>query len=61
MSRTGERVFGVAAIAAGLGIVVAAATGLNLPSILLALIPLVVIGWLIYHWTVVRRRATRID
>jgi len=57
MSRAGERVFGVAAIAAGPGIVVATAADITLPSILLALIPFVVVGWLIYYWTVVRRRA----
>jgi hypothetical protein len=58
MSRAGEKFIGVAAIAAGVGIVVATAVGMTLPSILSALIPFIVVGWLIYSWTVVRRRAT---
>jgi hypothetical protein len=57
MSRAGEKVFGIAAIVVGLGIVVAAA-GMTLSPILLAVIGLVVVGWLIFYWTVVRQRET---
>jgi hypothetical protein len=58
MSRAGEEVFGIAAIVVGLGIVVAAAAGMTLSPILLAVIGLVVVGWLIFYWTVVRQRGT---
>jgi len=58
MSRAGEKVFGIAAIVVGLGIVVAAAAGMTLSPILLAVIGLVVVGWLIFYWTVVRQRGT---
>jgi hypothetical protein len=58
MSRAGEKVFGIAAIVVGLGIVVAAAAGMTLSPILLAVIGLVVVGWLIFYWTVVRQRET---
>jgi hypothetical protein len=58
MSRAGEKVFGIAAIVVGLGIVVAAAAGMTVSPILLAVIGLVVVGWLIFYWTVVRQRGT---
>jgi ABC-type uncharacterized transport system permease subunit len=58
MSRAGEEVFGIAAIVVGLGIVVAAAAGMTLSPIHLAVIGLVVVGWLIFYWTVVRQRGT---
>jgi hypothetical protein len=58
MSRAGEKVFGIAAIVVGLGIVVAAAAGMTLSPILLAVIGLIVVGWLIFYWTVVRQRET---
>jgi uncharacterized membrane protein YdfJ with MMPL/SSD domain len=58
MSRTGEKIFGIAAIVVGLGIVVAAAAGLTLSPILLAVVGLVVVGWLIFYWTVIRQRRT---
>jgi hypothetical protein len=56
MSRAGEKVFGIAAIVVGLGIVVAAAAGMTVSPILLAVIGLVVVGWLMFYWTVVRQR-----
>ena len=58
MSRTGEKIFEIAAIIVGLGIVVAAAAGLTFSPILLAVVGLVVVGWLIFYWTVVRQRGT---
>ena len=58
MSRTGEKIFGIAAIVVGLGIVVAAAAGLTLSPIFLAVVGLVVVGWLIFYWTVIRQRRT---
>jgi ABC-type uncharacterized transport system permease subunit len=58
MSRAGEKVFGIAAIVVGLGIVATAAAGMTLSPILLAVIGLVVVGWLIFYWTFVRQRGT---
>jgi len=58
MSRAGEKVFGIAAIVVGRGIVVAAAAGVTLSPIPLTVIGLVVVGWLILYWSVVRQRGT---
>ena len=54
MQRTGEKVFGVAAIVAGIGLIAAVIAGVEVSSVVLILIPLVVIGWSIYHYVVVR-------
>jgi hypothetical protein len=51
-TRSGEKAFGVAAIVAGVALVVATALGAAPSLIVLALIPLVVVGWFAY-----RRRA----
>jgi hypothetical protein len=58
MRRIGEKVFGVLAILAGLGIIATAIAGVAVPQLILSLIPLVVIGWAIYHWIVVRPAPT---
>jgi hypothetical protein len=52
--RTGEIVFGVLAIVAGIGLIAAVIAGIEVSRIVLILIPLVVIGWSIYHYVVVR-------
>jgi hypothetical protein len=52
--RTGEKVFGVIAIVAGAGLVTAVIAGVEVSSVILILVPLVVIGWSIYHYVVVR-------
>jgi len=52
--RTGEKVFGVVAIVAGLGLIAAVIAGVEVARVVLILIPLVVIGWSIYHYVVVR-------
>lgn len=54
MRRTGEKVFGVIAIVAGAGLVTAVIAGVEVSSVILILVPLVVIGWSIYHYVVVR-------
>jgi len=54
MRRTGEIVFGLLAIVAGVGLFTAVIAGVQVPRIVLILIPLVVIGWSIYHYVVVR-------
>jgi hypothetical protein len=61
MRRTGEKVFGALAILAGLGIIAAAVAGVAVPRLILSLIPLVVIGWAIYHWIVVRPAPTGVE
>jgi hypothetical protein len=52
--RTGEKVFGAVAIVAAIGLVAAVIAGVEVSSVVLILIPLVVIGWSIYHYVVVR-------
>jgi hypothetical protein len=52
--RTGEKAFGVVAIVAGVGLVAAVIAGVEVSSVVLILIPLVVIGWSIYHHVVIR-------
>ena len=42
------------AIVAAIGLVAAAIAGVEVSSVVLILIPLVVIGWSIYHYVVVR-------
>jgi hypothetical protein len=52
--RTGEKAFGVVAIVAGIGLIAAVIAGVDVPRVVLILIPLVVIGWSIYHYVVIR-------
>ena len=54
MRRTGEKVFGVFAIVAGIGLIVAVIAGVEVSNVVLILIPLVIVGWSIYHYVVVR-------
>jgi hypothetical protein len=44
----------VVAIVAGIGLIAAAIAGVEVSSVVLILIPVVVIGWSIYHCVVVR-------
>jgi hypothetical protein len=44
----------VAAMVAGIGLIAAVIAGVEVSSVVLILIPLVVIGWSIYHYVVVR-------
>jgi hypothetical protein len=52
--RTSEKVFGVLAIVAGIGLIAAVIAGVEVSNDVLILIPLVIIGWSIYHYVVVR-------
>jgi hypothetical protein len=52
--RTAEKVFGVAAIVAGIGLIAAVIAGVEVSNVVLILIPLVIVGWSIYHYVVVR-------
>ena len=54
MRRTGEKAFGVFTIVAGVGLIAAVIAGVEVSSVVLILIPLVVIGWSIYHYVVIR-------
>ena len=54
MRRTGEKVFGGVAIVAGIGLIAAMIEGVEVSNAVLILIPVVVIGWSIYHYVVVR-------
>ena len=54
MRRTGEKAFGVVAIVAGIGLIAAVIAGVDVSRVVLILIPLVVIGWSIYHYVVIR-------
>ena len=54
MRRTGEKVFGMVAIVAGIGLIAAVIAGVEVSSVVLILIPVVVIGWSIYHYVIVR-------
>jgi hypothetical protein len=44
----------VVAIVAGLGLIAAVIAGVEVARVVLILIPLVVIGWSIYHYVVIR-------
>jgi hypothetical protein len=44
----------VVAIVAGIGLIAAVIAGVDVPRVVLILIPLVVIGWSIYHYVVIR-------
>jgi len=44
----------VAAILAGIGLIAAVIAGVEVSNVALILIPLVTIGWSIYHYVVVR-------
>jgi hypothetical protein len=52
--RTGEKIFGLVAIVAGIGLIAAVIAGVGVSSVVLIFIPVVVIGWSIYHYVVVR-------
>jgi hypothetical protein len=52
--RTGEVIFGALCILAGVGLITTVILGIKVSPLILLPIPLVVIGWSIYHWVVVR-------
>jgi len=54
VGRTGEKAFGVVAIVTGVGLIAAVISGVEVSRVVLILIPLVVIGWSIYHYVVIR-------
>ena len=60
MSRTGERIFGIAAIVVGLVLAFLAGIEADIPPIVLVLITVGVIGWVVYYFLVVRPSVTSV-
>jgi hypothetical protein len=58
MRRTAEKVFGVLAIVAGLGIIVGVIAGVDLWPIGVIVPAIVTIGWGFYHYIVIRPAPT---
>ena len=54
MSRSGERIFGLVAIAVGLILAFLAGIEADIPPVVLFLITVAVIGWVAYYFLVVR-------
>jgi hypothetical protein len=54
VSRTGERLFGLLAIAVGLVLAFLAGIEADIPPVILILITVAVIGWVVYYFLVVR-------
>ena len=58
MSRTGERVFGLVAIVAGIVLAFLAGIEADIPPVVLVLITIGVIAWVVYYFLVVRPSVT---
>ena len=58
VSRTGEKIFGLLAIAAGVVLAILAGIEADIPPVVLLLITLAVIGWVIFYVVLVRPAAT---
>ena len=58
MSRSGERIFGLLAIAVGLILAFLAGIEADIPPVVLVLITVGVIGWVAYYFLVVRPSVT---
>ena len=58
MSRSGERIFGLLAIAVGLILAFLAGIEADIPPVVLVLITVGVIGWVAYYFLVVRPSIT---
>lgn len=58
MSRTEEKIFGLLAIAVGVVLAILAGVEADIPPVILLLITLVVIGWVIFYFVVVRPGST---
>jgi uncharacterized membrane protein len=56
VDRVGEKIFGILAIIAGVGIVVAVAAGVTITPVVLVVINLVVVASLVYYLTTIRQR-----
>lgn len=58
MSRSGERIFGLLAIVAGLILAFLAGIEADIPPVVLFLITVAVIGWVAFYFLVVRPSVT---
>jgi len=58
VSRTGERIFGLLAIGVGLVLAFLAGIEADIPSVVLVLITVAVIGWVAYYFLVLRPSVT---
>jgi uncharacterized membrane protein len=58
MSRTGEKILGVIAIAAGIGLAILAGIGADIPPPVLIGLTVLVVAWVIYYFVVVRPAVT---
>lgn len=58
MSRTGEKILGVIAIAVGVALAILAGIEADIPPIVLVLLTLLVIGWVLYYFVFVRPAVT---
>jgi quinol-cytochrome oxidoreductase complex cytochrome b subunit len=58
VSRTGERILGLIAIAVGLVLAFLAGIEADIPPVVLVLITVAVIGWVVYYFLVVRPSVT---
>jgi hypothetical protein len=58
VSRTGERILGLIAIAVGLVLAFLAGIEAHIPPVVLVLITVAVIGWVVYYFLVVRPSVT---
>lgn len=58
MSRSGERIFGLLAIAVGVILAFLAGIEADIPPVVLVLITVGVIGWVAYYFLVVRPSVT---
>jgi uncharacterized membrane protein len=58
VSRTGERIIGLIAIAVGLVLAFLAGIEAHIPPVVLVLITVAVIGWVVYYFLVVRPSVT---
>ena len=58
VSRTGERILGLATIVVGLVLAFLAGIEADIPPIALVLITVAVIGWVVYYFLVVRPSVT---
>jgi hypothetical protein len=58
MSRTGEKILGVIAIAVGVGLAILTGIEADIPPVVLVLLTVIVIGWVISYFAFVRPSVT---
>ena len=59
--RAVEQLFGVASIVVGVGVIIAPASDIDLPWILVPAMALAVAGWAIYHYVVDRSAPSGVE